>query len=146
MNAAQALLAGLLPNIERPQLFTDNLYELMNQQVVVGIEAAQQRAREGSVQHGDLERYLEQTNVLNAIKIVHGTSDPIVTISEARSFSNALTRAGIQFDYQEHTGGHDYVPTLALPFLSTNLVDAELYLVRPDWQLRELPRNWSCVL
>ncbi len=138
VNAAQALLAGLLPNPERPQLFTDNLYDLAGEQTVANT-IAQQQAREGDVQHGDLGRYLNKTNELRAIKIVHGVGDAVVGVSEARAFSNALTTAGIEIEYQEHAGGHDYVPGLALPFLSTNLVGAELYLSRPKLAVANTP-------
>jgi len=123
VNWAQSLLAGLLPDLQRPELYTDYPYELANGQLVA-VDTAQQRLRDGDVSHGDLERYLKQPVRLNAIKIVCGTNDSLIT--QARDFANALTAAGVQFAYEEHSGGHLYVPELSLPFLSANLQDAKL--------------------
>jgi hypothetical protein len=52
-------------------------------------------------------------------------------ISEARALTNALTAAGVEFAYEEHSGGHVSVPRLSLPFLSVNLQGAELYIAPP---------------
>jgi predicted peptidase len=125
-NWVQSLLAGLLPDLQRPELYTDYPYELANGQLVA-VDTAMQRLRDGDVQHGDLGRYLLQPVRLNAIKIVHGTNDPVVPVLEARAFTNALTTTGVQFTYEEHSGGHTYVPELSLPFLATNL-GAEAYV------------------
>lgn len=124
-NWAQSLLAGLLPNLQRPQLFTDYPYELSNGELVA-VEALLQRLQDADVFHGDLGRYLKQPVRLNAIKVVHGTNDTVVPITEARAFTNALTSAGLHFTYDEHPGGHAYVPELSLPFLSANLQGPEL--------------------
>ena len=35
--------------------------------------------------------------------------------------SRTACSADVEFAYQEHSGGHDYLPALALPFLSTHL-------------------------
>jgi S-formylglutathione hydrolase len=128
LNWAQSLLAGLLPDLQRPELYTDSPYELINGQLVP-VDAAQQRLQDGDVLHGELGRYLNQPVRLNAIKIVCGTNDSL--IAQARDFTNALTVAGLNFTYEEHSGGHLYVPELSLPFLSTNLQGAEPYVPPP---------------
>jgi enterochelin esterase-like enzyme len=129
-NWAQSLLAGLLPDLQRPELYTDYPYELINGQLAA-VDTAQQRLRDGDVSHGDLGRYVKKPVLLNAIKVVHGTADSIVPIIEARAFTNALTAAGVQFTYEEHSGGHVYVPELCLPFLSANLQGAEPDIASP---------------
>jgi hypothetical protein len=74
---------------------------------------------------------VQQQVRLSGIKIVHGTGDSIIPIIEARNFTNALRAAGVEFAYQEHSGAHDYRPDLALPFLSTHLQGAQLYIAPP---------------
>ena len=126
----QALFCGLLPNLQRPGLYSDLVYEWANGQALF-IPSADQRCRNGDVQNGDLGRYVQQPLRLSGIKVVHGTGDGIIPISEARNFTNALGAAGVAFTYQEHSGGHDYMPALALPFLSAHLQSAELYVAPP---------------
>ncbi len=121
--ALQALFAGLLPDPQRPSLYTDYPYEWANGQPVLNA-SADQRCRQGDVQNGDLPRYLLQPLRLNGIKIVHGTNDTAAPVITARDFTNALAQAGVLFEYQEHSGGHVYVPDLALPFLSGHLQGA----------------------
>jgi enterochelin esterase-like enzyme len=125
--AFQALLAGLLPNVQRPSLYTDYPYEWVNGQPVLSA-SADQRCRQGDVQNGDLGRYVLQPVRLNGIMIVHATADTDVPVIEARGFTNALSQAGVQFEYQEHTGMHEYRTERALPFLSRHLQGAELYI------------------
>ncbi len=127
--AHQALFAGLLPNPQRPSLYTDYPYEWVNGQIVTNA-AADLRCREGDVLNGDLPRYLLQPVRLNGIKIVHGRADPSSPVVNAREFTNALSTAGIDFEYEEHSGRHDYLPELALPFLSSYLC-AERYPPAP---------------
>ena len=99
--------------------------------MAVFIPYADQRCRNGDVQTGDLGRYVQQPLRLSGIKVVHGTGDSIIPINEARNFTNALGAAGVAFTYQAHSGGHDYLPALALPFLSAHLQGAELYVAPP---------------
>jgi S-formylglutathione hydrolase FrmB len=126
----QALFAGLLPDVNRGPLFTDYPYETVNGQFVV-VDSALQRCLNGDVQNGDLGRYLQQSNRLTGICIVHGTGDPEVPVSEAEQFTNVLTAAGIPFEYVEHSGGHEYHPEFSLPFLSSHLQGGELYILPP---------------
>ena len=126
----QALFCGLLPNPQRPGLYSDLVYEWTNG-VAVFSPSADQRCRNGDVQTGDLGRYVQQPLRLSGIKVVHGTGDSIIPIIEARNFTNALGAAGVAFTYQAHSGGHDYLPALALPFLSAHLQGAELYVAPP---------------
>lgn len=134
VDASAALYAGLAPNLNRPDLFTDYPYEKLNGQVTL-IEPVRQRALAGDVQHGDLPRYVNQAIRLRGIRLVHGRADDVVPVSDARAFTNALTAAGVEFDYQEHAGGHIYRADLALPFLSAHLQGAELYITPPKLEL-----------
>ncbi|MFO1500297.1 MAG: alpha/beta hydrolase-fold protein [Verrucomicrobiota bacterium] len=130
INSVQALCAGLSPNLERPPLFADYPYIRQDGQLVLD-EKIHQRCLEGDVQHGDLQRYIQQPTRLNGIRIVHGTADPLVPIAEARQFTNALTAAGLNFEYQEHPGGHEYRAELALSFLSAHLRTNEAEVQAP---------------
>ena len=53
----QAMLAGLLPNPQRPSLYTDYPYEWVGGQPVFN-ETNDLRCRQGDVQNGDLPRYV----------------------------------------------------------------------------------------
>ena len=57
------------------------------------------------------------------LAIVHGTADGMVPVSLARAFSKALTDAGIDHIYEEHSGGHDFVADKSLQFMSDHLSD-----------------------
>ncbi len=129
-NSIAAMFAGLAPNLQRPSLYADYPYERINGQLVL-IDSVHQLALAGDVQHGDLARYLEQSIRLNGIRIVHGTSDSLIPVTEARQFTNALALAGLPFEYQEHGGSHVYLPELALPFLSMHLQGVELHVAPP---------------
>jgi S-formylglutathione hydrolase FrmB len=130
LQGTQAWYAGLLPNTNRPGLYTDYVYEWQNGKPVF-VPSADQRCRQADIQNGDLAQYTNQPIRLNAIKLVHGVSDDIIPISDARSFTNALTSARVPFAYQEHSGSHDYRPDLAIPFLSANLQGGALYIAAP---------------
>lgn len=129
-NACAAIYAGLTPNLERPNLYTDYPYERRDGQLVL-VDSVFERALAGDVQHGDLARYLNEPVQLRGIKVVHGTADSVVPVAEARKFTNALAAAKLEFEYQEHPGGHDFLPGLALPFFSAHLEGAELYIAPP---------------
>lgn len=130
VNATAALYAGLTPNLNRPSLYTDYPYERQEGQLVL-IDSVRDRALARDVQHGDLARYIDQPVRLRGIKVVHGTTDSIVRINDARQFTNALSNTMVEFEYLEHSGGHVYLPELALPFLSTHLLGAELFVTPP---------------
>jgi hypothetical protein len=130
----QALFAGLLPNAERPPLFTDYPYQIVNGEFI-SVDSARSRCLNGDVQNGDVGRYLQQSVRLMGIRVVHGTADSLVPVSEARQFTNALAVAGIPYEYVEHTGGHEYRREFALPFFSTHLQGAELYVSPPRLSL-----------
>jgi S-formylglutathione hydrolase FrmB len=130
MGALEPLFAGLLPNPQRPSLYTDYVYDWVNNQAVLNA-SADQRCRQGDIQNGDLPRYLSQPVRLNGIKILHGTADSVIPLTDPRQFTNALGQAGVLFEYQEHSGGHEYRADLALPFLSSHLQDAERYIKPP---------------
>jgi len=130
----QALFAGLLPNAQRPPLFTDYPFQIVDGEFV-SVDSARLRCLNGDVQNGDVGRYLQQSVRLTGIRIVHGAVDPLVPVSEARQFTNALAAAGIPFEYVEHIGGHEYRREFALPFFSAHLQGAELYVSPPRLSL-----------
>jgi hypothetical protein len=101
----------------------------------VSVDSARTRCLNGDVQNGDLGRYLQQSVRLTGIRIVHGAADSLVPVSEARLFTNALTVAGIPFEYIEHSGGHEYRREFALTFFSSHLQGAELYISPPRLSL-----------
>jgi S-formylglutathione hydrolase FrmB len=136
----QALFAGLLPNAQRPPLFTDYPYLVVNGEFV-SVDSARSRCRNGDVQNGDVGRYLQQSVRLTGIRIVHGAADWLVPVSEARQFTNALAVAGIPFEYVEHTGGHEYRLEPALSFFSTHLHGAELFVSPPQLSLMTTNNN-----
>src|SRR5262249_14096496 len=105
VQGTQAWYAGLLPNTNRPGLYTDYVYEWQNGKTVFA-PSADQRCRQADVQNGDLTHYTNQPTRLLAIKLVHGLSDSIIPIADARSFTNALNLARVPFAYQEHSGDH----------------------------------------
>ena len=130
LDAMQALFAGLIANPARPSLFSDYPYDLISGQLTLNA-SAHQRCLDRDVQNGDLPRYVAQPIKLNGIKVVHGTSDSVVPISLARSFTNALTAAAVPFSYEQHTGDHIYRADLALPYLATNLLGGQKYIAPP---------------
>jgi pimeloyl-ACP methyl ester carboxylesterase len=130
VNAIQALFAGLIANPLRPSLFTDYPYDLVNGQLSLNT-SVHQRCLDRDVQNGDLPRYVAQPIKLNGIKVVHGTTDNVVPISEARNFTNALTAAAVPFSYEQHTGNHIYRADLAIPYLATNLLGGQKYIAPP---------------
>jgi S-formylglutathione hydrolase FrmB len=130
MSALVALFAGLLPNPQRPSLYLDCPYDWTNRQAVLNA-SADQRCREGDIQNGDLARYVLQPVRLNGLKILHGTADSVIPLTEPRQFTNALSQAGVPFEYQEHSGAHEFRADLALPFLSSHLRGAERYIAAP---------------
>lgn len=129
-DATQALLAGLLPNPQRPPLFTDYPYETVAGQLTTNT-AAIQALSEGDVQNGDLTRYAAQPFRLTAIKLVHGTKDSVTLASGSMAFTNALATLGFASSYEQHRGGHIFRADLALPFAITNLSGAQIYTEPP---------------
>lgn len=130
VNTIQALFAGLLPNPQRPSLFTDFPYDWANRQLLLN-EERHGRSLEGDVQSGDLPRYLSQPVRLHGLKVIHGTADSLVPISEARAFTNALTSAGVPFEFETHPGNHVFRADLALPFFHKHLAGSQLFVAPP---------------
>ena len=119
---AFAYAAATSPNPDNPPFFLDKPYQLVNGKAEV-VPEVWERFAEGDVIHGDLPRYLDQPVRLNLIAIVHGTADGMTPVSVARTFSKALTDAGIDHIYEEHGGGHGFVADKTLQFMSDHLSD-----------------------
>src|SRR6185436_7519764 len=82
-----------------------------------------------------LSNFLQRTTSLRGIKIVHGTSDSLVPVSQARTLHQALLSAGLDHVYEEHAGGHQFLADRSLTFLSQALVGAERYISPPSLTL-----------
>jgi len=54
---------------------------------------------------------------------VHGTSDTVTPVAQARTLDRAMTELGIDHVYDEHGGGHDFITSKSLQFLSDYLSD-----------------------
>ena len=80
-----------------------------------------------------LDQYLSQPVRLNGIKTVYGRGDG--SIGANRDFDQKLTEEGIDHEYVEHGGGHDFIHEESLGFLSDHL-----HPVREIARLREAVR------
>jgi enterochelin esterase-like enzyme len=118
--ASVAYAAAASPNPDNPPLYLDFPLELV-EGTVTTIDEIWARHVETDVIHGDLGQYVAQPFRLRGIKIVHGTSDGIVPISQARALDAAMTDLGIEHEYKEHAGGHDLIPVETVQFMSDNL-------------------------
>jgi len=75
------------------------------------------------VLHGDLPRYVQQPLRLNGIMLVHGTGDGIAPVSQVRDLDKLMTDLGIDHVYDENGGGHTFIASKSLQFLSDHLSD-----------------------
>ena len=119
---ARGYYAAAFPNPDNPPDFFDYPYELINGQPQI-IPELYQICVEIDVIH-DVDRYLNQPVRLNGIKIVHGTADGLIPISQARGLDEKLTDLGIDHVYVKHSGGHDFIDEESLSFLSDYLLFA----------------------
>jgi enterochelin esterase-like enzyme len=123
-------LPSAVPDPGRPPFFYEPPYGFSNGQYATN-HGAFQRLRDADIVHGGLGRFVQQATVLRGIKIVHGVSDSLVPISQARTLHQAFLDAGLEHVYEEHTGGHQFRPDQSLTFLSQALAGAELYIPPP---------------
>ena len=125
-----AFLPSAVPNPSRPPFFYDPPYSVDNGQYATN-QNTLQRLRDADIVHGDLGRYLPGTTRLRGIKIVHGRTDSLIPISQARTLHQALLSAGLDHVYEEHPGGHQFLADRSLTFLSQALVGAERFISPP---------------
>jgi S-formylglutathione hydrolase FrmB len=116
---ARGWYAAALPNPDNPPDFFDYPYELVSGQPQI-IPERYQKCVEIDVMH-DVDRYLSQPFRLNGIKIVHGTADGLIPVTEARVLDKNLTDRNIDHVYMEHSGGHDFIAEESLSFFSDYL-------------------------
>jgi len=126
--AAFAYAAAACPNPDKPPFFLDKPYERVDGKTQA-VPEVWERFVNSDVIHGDLPRYVQQPVRLNGIMVVHGTGDGITPVSQARDLDKLMTDLGIDHVYDEHGGGHTFIASKSLQFLSDNLSDK---LPEPD--------------
>ena len=117
-----AYAAAACPNPDRPPFFLDKPYERVDGKTEAVAEVWE-RFVNSDVVHGTLPRYVQQPLRLNGIMVVHGTGDGITPVSQARDLDKLMTDLGIEHVYNEHGGGHDFIASTSLQFLSDHLSD-----------------------
>ena len=117
-----AYSATVSPNPDKPPFFLDKPFELVDGKTQIVPEVWNQHV-ESDIVHGHLERYLKQPARLSGIMFVHGTSDNVTPVAQARTLDKAMTELGIDHVYDEHGGGHDFITSKSLQFLSDYLSD-----------------------
>jgi len=100
-----SISAGVSPNPDKPPLFLDKPFELVDNKPQIVPEAWQQHV-DADVVHGDLSRYLEQPVRLNGIMFMHGRNDDLIPVSQAQALDKAMTDLGVAHVYEELGGGH----------------------------------------
>jgi S-formylglutathione hydrolase FrmB len=120
--AAFAYAAAACPNPDKPPFFLDKPYERVDGKIQT-VPEVWERFVNSDVVHGDLPRYVKQPLRLNGIMVVHGTGDGITPVSQARDLDKLMTDLGIDHVYDEHGGGHDFIASKSLQFLSDHLSD-----------------------
>lgn len=144
-----ALSAAANPNPANPPFFLDRTHEIVDGQVEVDPERWQRMLGMDTV-NGFLDDYLSQPVQLEAIKLVHGTTDGVVPVSQAQRMDAVLTERNVDHVYVEHGGEHIFIPEESLQFMSDNL-DFELLPgvtnTRPmTWgQLKEDSALWEAM-
>ena len=124
--------AAVSPNPDRPPFFLDPPFEVLNGEAQF-LPEVWKLHEDSDIVHGHLERYLEQPVKLKGVQIVHGVLDGVVPVSQARSVDAAMTGLGMEHVYDEHEGGHTYIPEKALKFLSDRFFN--IVSVRPNDRL-----------
>ncbi|MBC8234573.1 prolyl oligopeptidase family serine peptidase [bacterium] len=122
---AFAVSAAVSPNPDKPPFFLDKAFELVDKKLQVVPETWKQHV-DADIVHGDLPSYLKQPMRLSGILFVHGTSDGIVPISQAQTLDKAMTDLGVDYVYEEHGGGHNFLAEKSFQFLSNHLEGDEL--------------------
>ncbi|MBM3241434.1 hypothetical protein FJZ31_34570 [Candidatus Poribacteria bacterium] len=119
---ALAYISGACPNPNKPPFFLDMPCEMVDGKAQI-VPEVWQRMKDYDIIHGHLPRYVKNPVKLNAIMFVHGVTDDVLSVSQARSLDQALTELGIEHVYDEHNGGHEFIPEKSLQFLSEHLSD-----------------------
>lgn len=117
-----AYSATVSPNPDKPPFFLDKPFELVDGKAQIVPEVWNHHV-ESDIVHGHLDRYLKQPVRLSGIMFVHGKSDNVTPVAQARTLDRAMTELGIEHVYDEHNGGHDFIASKSLQFLSDYLSD-----------------------
>ena len=129
-NAITALAAALSPNPEKPPLFVDFPFELVNGNVQPN-ESAYHKWKENFPVYM-VDAYRSNLLKLKGIHFTAGISDRLAHIPlGSRAFSHALTKAAIPHVFEMDSANHrelvrEWIETRALPFFSLLLTHQSL--------------------
>lgn len=113
--------AATASNPDKPPFYLDMPVAVVNGEPQIVPEVVDKMIAADPVH--ELERYLSQSERLNAILIYHGANDPIVPVGLARDFDKLLKDRDIEHEYLEATGGHcDFTYDPVVKFMSEHLV------------------------
>ena len=135
-NALTALAAGLSPNPDKPPLFVDYPYEIVNGQVRRN-DSAYDKWIANFPAHM-VEQYRSNLLKLKGIRFVTGMSDHLQHIpAGSRAFSQALTKAGIPHELEMDNASHnelvrEWMETRVLPYFSLILTHQKPVWERPE--------------
>ncbi|MEW6755760.1 MAG: alpha/beta hydrolase-fold protein [Candidatus Latescibacterota bacterium] len=115
-----AMSAAANPNPDRPPFYLDLTYEVVDGTAQVVPERWEEQIGVDPV-NGLLDGYLGQPVRLEGIKFVHGRSDAVVPVSQARRLDAVLSERGVEHVYVEHAGAHEFLPAESLQFLAGTL-------------------------
>ena len=129
-NAITALAAALSPNPEKPPLYVDYLFELVNGRVQPN-ESAYNKWKENFPVHM-VDAHRSNLLKLKGIHFTAGVSDHLAHIPlGSRAFSHALTKAGIPNVFEMDSANHrelvrEWIEERALLFFSLLLAHQSL--------------------
>ncbi len=116
---AFAMAAAMASHPERPPLFLENPYEIVDGRARPVPHVLQHMAANDV--RAELARYAGRTPKLNGIQIIHGRNDDTVPVAQAQALHRKMTELGINHAYEEHDGGHTFIPERAFQFLWDHL-------------------------
>ena len=135
-HALTALAAGLSPNPDKPPLFVDYPFEIVNGKVQRN-ESAYNKWLENFPVHM-IDRYRSNLLKLKGIRFATGMSDHLQHIPTGnRAFSQALTKAGIPHELELDSANHgemvrEWMETRVLPYFSLVLTHESAVWEAPE--------------
>lgn len=119
-----ALAGGVTPNPELPELFVNPPFVFGANGPEIPIEVMEQITAADAMH--EVYAYLEQPVRLQALMLMHGTSDGFVTSERVRAFDVLLTELGVEHEYLEFAESHCGFPyDPGIVFMAENLVFEE---------------------
>ena len=135
-HALTALAAGLSPNPDKPPLFVDYPFEIVNGKVRRN-ESAYNKWLENFPVHM-VDKYRSNLLKLKGIRFATGMSDHLQHIPAGnRAFSQALTKAGIPHEFELDSATHgelvrEWMETRVLPYFSLILTHQRAVWEAPE--------------